>query len=89
MLAAGVAASTPACMWIDPVGMMLVGAGGVLVATLSFRFIQPRIADQDTLGVCSVHLLPGLWGALVMQGVTLAGKKFWTNHCSTPIREVR
>lgn len=73
VLAAGVAASTPACMWIDPVGMMLVGAGGVLVATLSFRFIQPRIADQDTLGVCSVHLLPGLWGALVMQGVTLAG----------------
>jgi len=51
VLAAGVAASTPACMFIDPVGMMLVGAGGTLVATLSFRFIQPKIADQDTQGV--------------------------------------
>jgi ammonia channel protein AmtB len=96
VLAAGVAASTPACMFIDPVGtlsslcfhgrafwldgtdmylspgMMLVGAGGTLVATLSFRFIQPKIADQDTQGVTSLHLLPGLWGALVMQACVRA-----------------
>jgi ammonium transporter Rh len=73
VLAAGVAASTPACMFMDPVGMMMVGAGGTLVATLSFRYIQPKIADQDTQGITSLHLLPGLWGALVMQAVTLAG----------------
>ncbi|EKX44137.1 hypothetical protein GUITHDRAFT_109920 [Guillardia theta CCMP2712] len=48
VLAAGVAASTPACMFIPPLLMMIVGAGGTLIATLSFRFIQPLIEDQDT-----------------------------------------
>jgi len=37
VLAAGVAASTPACMFLPPVFMMVVGAGGSLLATLSFR----------------------------------------------------
>eukprot|EP00961_Rhodomonas_salina_P054388 730698-Rhodomonas_salina.1 len=28
--------------------MMLVGAGGTLIATLSFRYLQHKIDDQDT-----------------------------------------
>mmetsp|Transcript_6290 Transcript_6290/g.22401 ORF Transcript_6290/g.22401 Transcript_6290/m.22401 type:complete len:499 (-) Transcript_6290:1141-2637(-) len=73
VLAAGVAASTPACMFIDPVFMMLVGAGGTLLATLSFHYLQPIIADQDTQGIASLHLIPGLWGATVMIFVCIFG----------------
>jgi len=73
VLAAGVAASTPACMFIEPVFMMMVGAGGALIATLSFRYLQPKINDQDTQGITSLHLLPGLFGAVVMELVTIIG----------------
>lgn len=73
VLAAGVAASTPACMFIPPVFMMLVGAGGTLISALSFRYLQPKIEDQDTQGITSLHLLPGLWGAVVMEAVTILG----------------
>lgn len=73
ILAAGVAASTPAGLFIRPAVMMIVGAGGTLAATLSFRFLQHSIEDQDTQGITSLHLVPGLWGALVMFAVTLCG----------------
>ena len=73
ILAAGVAASTPAGLFITPAVMMLVGAGGSLCATLSFRFLQHSIEDQDTQGVTSLHLIPGLWGAAVMVVVTYSG----------------
>ncbi len=43
------------------------------MATLSFRFLQPKIDDQDTQGITSLHLLPGIWGALVMEIVTIMG----------------
>ena len=33
--------------------------GGTLVSALSFRFLQPKIEDQDTQGITSLHLLPG------------------------------
>jgi hypothetical protein len=53
--------------------MMLVGAGGTLISALSFRYLQPKIEDQDTQGITSLHLLPGLWGAVVMEFVTILG----------------
>ena len=53
--------------------MMLVGAGGTLISALSFRYLQPKIEDQDTQGITSLHLLPGLWGAVVMEAVTILG----------------
>jgi ammonia channel protein AmtB len=80
VLAAGVAASTPACMFVTPVFMMVVGAGGSLFATLSFRYLQHNIEDQDSQGITSLHLLPGLWGALVMELVCVLGidNSYWT-----------
>jgi len=73
ILAAGVAASTPAGLFIPPFLMMIVGAGGTMVATLSFRYLQHSIQDQDTQGITSLHLMPGLWGAFVMFAITFAG----------------
>uniref|UniRef100_A0A7S0QNB2 Ammonium transporter AmtB-like domain-containing protein n=2 Tax=Cryptomonas curvata TaxID=233186 RepID=A0A7S0QNB2_9CRYP len=73
VLAAGVAASTPASMFVSPVIMMIIGAGGTLAATLSFRYLQPLIDDQDTQGITSLHLIPGLWGAAIMIVVCIIG----------------
>ena len=44
-----------------------------MVATLSFRYLQHSIQDQDTQGITSLHLMPGLWGAFVMFAITFAG----------------
>ena len=77
ILAAGVAASSPAGLFITPALMMLVGAGGTLLATLSFRFLQHSIEDQDTQ-VC-VCVCVGGW----VYGCVCVCVKFSDTHTPT------
>lgn len=85
---AGLATITPASGYVGPIGAIILGLTGGVVCYLAVDLIKSRLKIDDTLDVLAVHGIggatgtllvavlaaPGLGGAGLADGVTVAGQ---------------
>ncbi len=64
-LLAGLVAVTASANWITPLGAVIIGAGGGLVAIYATRLLE-RFELDDPVGAIPVHLAGGIFGTLVL-----------------------
>jgi len=64
-LLAGLVAVTASANWITPLGAVIIGAGGGLVAIYATRLLEKYKLD-DPVGAIPVHLAGGVFGTLVL-----------------------
>ncbi len=64
-LLAGLVAVTASANWITPLGAVIIGAGGGLVALYVTRLLE-RFELDDPVGAIPVHLAGGIFGTLVL-----------------------
>ncbi len=64
-LLAGLVAVTASANWITPLGAVIIGAGGGLVALYATRLLE-KLELDDPVGAIPVHLAGGVFGTLVL-----------------------
>ena len=64
-LLAGLVAVTASANWVTPLGAVIIGAGGGLVALYATRLLE-RLELDDPVGAIPVHLAGGIFGTLVL-----------------------
>ena len=64
-LLAGLVAVTASANWVTPLGAVIIGAGGGLVAIYATRLLE-RLELDDPVGAIPVHLAGGIFGTLVL-----------------------
>ena len=64
-LLAGLVAVTASANWITPLGAVIIGAGGGIVALYATRLLE-RLELDDPVGAIPVHLAGGIFGTLVL-----------------------
>ena len=64
-LLAGLVAVTASANWITPLGAVIIGAGGGIVALYATRLLE-RLELDDPVGAIPVHLAGGVFGTLVL-----------------------
>ena len=64
-LLAGLVAVTASANWITPLGAVIIGAGGGLVALYATRLLE-RLELDDPVGAIPVHLAGGVFGTLIL-----------------------
>ena len=64
-LLAGLVAVTASANWVTPVGSVIIGGGGGIVALYATRILEKWELD-DPVGAIPVHLAGGIFGTLVL-----------------------
>jgi ammonium transporter, Amt family len=60
----GLAASSGACAFVDPLEAAFIGVMAGIVVTLSVEWFELRVAVDDPGGSIAAHAMGGLWGVL-------------------------
>jgi len=64
-LLAGLVAVTASANWVTPIGAVIIGAGGGIVALYATRMLENWELD-DPVGAIPVHLAGGIFGTLIL-----------------------
>jgi Amt family ammonium transporter len=62
----GLAASSGACAFVQPVAGVIIGAIAGALVTLAVEWFELRISVDDPGGSISAHAMGGLWGLLAV-----------------------
>ncbi len=62
---AGLVAVTASANWISPIGSVVIGAGGGIIALYATRLLE-KLQLDDPVGAIPVHLAAGIFGTLIL-----------------------
>jgi len=73
----GLAASSGACAFVEPLEAVLIGAIAGILVTFAVEWVELRMSVDDPGGSISAHAVGGLWGVLsvgIFAGLTASGR---------------
>lgn len=64
-LLAGLVSVTAGALYLNPIGAMMLGAGGGAIALIGMAVLE-RLEIDDVVGAIPVHLFAGVWGTVCL-----------------------